>query len=260
MEEVSTEIAKTERTAADYVNAANAVIDLAEIAVSLIPGGGTVAQVAAKAVKYAPVARQVVGKLPDVAPIAKQAAGALQEKAPDAINVGAGKVFGAMKGAASSVGEKGSAVGSAIHNAAEARAQEKARKEARRVLLDGAGIRMSVGQFLENWETQQRLSAQADDGYLSYCGCYAIATYASAVKKDDYGSFRDIFIGKSTDMGSSIHADITGRGNIDVYADVKYKQHVYVLLFPCTEDKLDKLERSLIVALDADASYNKGNA
>lgn len=40
-------------------------------------------------------------------------------------------------------------------------------------------------------------------------------------------------------------------------ADVKYKQHMYILVYPCAPDKLDELEASLITALDADQSYNK---
>ena len=58
-------------------------------------------------------------------------------------------------------------------------------------------------------------------------------------------------------MGEAIHDDLIGLGNVDVYADVKYKQHVYILLYPCPMDKIDELETSLIAALDADASYNK---
>ena len=45
-----------------------------------------------------------------------------------------------------------------------------------------------------------------------------------------------------------------------MYADVKYKQHVYVLLYPCEPEKLDVLEASLITALDADTSYNAPRA
>ena len=239
------------------MNAANAVIDLAEIAVSFIPGGSAVAQVATKAVKYAPIARKAVGKIPDVAPVAKRAAGVLQERVPDAVGAGAGKVAGVVKGAASAVGAKGREVGGSIKGAAEARAQKRARAEARRALLDGAGVRLSSEQFLENWATQQTLKEATDQGYLAYPGCYAVATYDSAVKKGDVGSIRDIFIGQATNLGASIYGDLTGKGNVDVYADVKYKQHVYVLLYPCAPDKLDALESSLITALDADESYNK---
>lgn len=244
------------RSAEDYVNAANAVIDIAEIAVQFIPGGGAAAAVASKAVKYAPIARKVIEKLPDVAPIAKRAAEVVQEKAPDAVGAKAGKASDVMKGVAAAAGERGQAAADAIKKSFDARAQEKARREARRALLDGAGIRMSVEQFKDNWTTQEKIGAQATEGYLSYCGCYAIVTYSHAVKKDDYSLFRDIYIGKSTNMGLSIHADITGGGNPDVYADVKYKQHVYVLLYPCAPNKLDVLASSLIAALDADSSYN----
>ena len=243
------------RSAEDYVNAANAVIDIAEIAVSFIPGGSAAATVATKALKYAPKARLIINHLPDVAPVAGQVASKIQEKAPDVLGGRAEKLFGAARGAAAAVGEKGQAAGDAIRKSFDAREQEKARHEARRVLLDGAGIRMSAAQFLENWGTQEKLD-QASGGYLAYCGCYAIAIYPSAVKKDDYGSFRDIYIGSSENMGASIHADIIGVGNVDVYADVKYKQHVHVLLYPCEPAKLDVLESSLITALDADASYN----
>lgn len=244
------------RTAEDYVNAVNAVIDIAEIAVSFIPGGGAAAKVATKAIRYAPAARKLVSKIPDVAPIAGQVAGKLQQKAPDAVGEQAEKLAGAAKGVAAAVGERGHAASDAIKKSFDARAQEKARREARRALLDGAGIRMSVQQFMENRATQAKLSDRAGNDYLAYCGCYAIATYAGSVKKDDYGSFRDIYIGKSQNMGQSIFADVIGAGNVDVYADVKYKQHVYVLLYPCEPEKLDVLEASLITALDADASYN----
>ena len=114
---------------------------------------------------------------------------------------------------------------------------------------------MPVERFLENWELQKTVSGA--EGYLDFAGCYAIATYGRAVKKDDYSEYRDIYVSKSNRMGSSIYDDLSGRGNPDVYADVKYKQDVYVLLFPCEESRLDQLEHSLVVALDADASYNK---
>lgn len=246
------------RSADDYINAANAVIDIVDIAVGLIPGGGAAVKVAAKAVKYAKLARPALEKLPEAAPLVQKAAGALHDKVPDIVGESASKAAKAVRGAAGAVGERGGAVVASVRDAADARAQEKARREARRALLDGAGIRMSVSQFIENCKTQEKLDPIG--GYLAYCGCYAMATYSGAIKKDDYSSFRDIFIGKSKNMGESILADITGRGNVDVYADIKYKQHVYVLLYPCALENLDELESSLITALDADRSYNAEKA
>ena len=73
--------AAPKRSAEDYVNAANAVIDIAEIAVSFIPGGSAAATVATKALKYALKARLIINHLPNVAPVAEQVASKTQEKA-----------------------------------------------------------------------------------------------------------------------------------------------------------------------------------
>lgn len=147
--------------------------------------------------------------------------------------------------------------GGYVQEKMDARAQAKAHREARRALCDGAGIRMSAATFLGNWDADQKAHRDGSGGYLNYCGCYAITTYSSSVRKDDYGGYRDVYVGSSSNMGASIHADLVGLGNIDVNADVKYKQTVYVLLYPCPEERVDQLRMSLITALDADASYNK---
>ena len=199
----------------------------------------------------------MVNKLPDVAPIAKQAADSLQDKAPDAMAAGADKVRGAMKSAADAAVVRGRAVGDSVKEGVEAREREKARKAARRALLDGAGNQMSVDQFLQNWEIQNGLAIQPGGGYMGFSGCYVIATYAHAVKKGDFSKFRDLYVAKAENIGASIFRDLTGKGNVDVYADVKYKQSVYILVYPCPAEKLDELEASLITALDADRSYNR---
>lgn len=243
----------TSRSANEYIAAANAAIDILEKAVYLLPDRNPAVKVVKRVL---PAAKQIAGKLPYVAPLAQKAIETFRDKAPNAVSVGVDKVANVMQGAAGAIGERAQAAGDVIKNAFDAKAQEKARREARRVLLDGAGIRMSAQQFLDNWKTQEKLGAQAGN-YFDYCGCYAIATYGSAIRKDDYNAFRDIFIGASPNMGKSIRADFIGGGNPDVYADVKYKQHVYVLLYPCPEERLEELRISLITALDADSSYNK---
>ena len=258
----SQDIPSAERSAEMYVDAVNAVIGLAGMAVPLLVPGGKAAAVAGAVVKAAPVIQGVANQLPKIAPVvapaAKKVVGAAAEKAPDAVAAGFGKVAAAAKGAAEAAGGAAAGARNAVQGAIDIRAQEKARKLARRTLLDGAGIRMSSASFMENWDVQSKLQeGSTGEGYLNYCGCYVIITCDGAVHKDDYSKYREIYVGKSTDMGASIHDDFVGKGNADVYADVKYKQHVYVLLYPCSEDKLDQLEESLITALDADASYNR---
>ncbi len=254
------------RSAEDYENALDVALSLAEGALAFVPvPQAKAAAVALGVVQKAviPLARKNAGTIQAAAaPLADKAVHAAKnaaEKAPESIARNASKVADTAKGAAQAIGGVATAATSGIRekvrNSTDRRAQERARKEARRVLLDGAGTRMEVERFIENWNLQASVSDEK--GYLDFTGCYAVATYGHAVKREDYSDFRDIYIGKSTNMGQSIHDDITGKGNPDVYADVKYQQDVYVLLFPCKEDKLDQLERSLVVALDADASYNR---
>lgn len=248
------------RSADMYIDAVNAVIELVGMAVPFLASGGRAAVVADAVVKAAPVARAAAEKLPKIAPVlapaAKKAADVVADKVPGAVGEGAGKVAEAAKGAAGALGGAVGAARNAAKDAADIRAQEKARKLARKTLLDGAGIRMSAEKFLENWDVQSKVPGTHED-YLPYSGCYVIITCDSAVHKDDYSRYRELFVGKSGNMGTAIHDDFTGRGNPDVYADVKYKQHVYVLLFPCEKEKIDELEASLITALDADESYNR---
>lgn len=259
----SQDIPTTKRSADMYVDAVNAVIGLAGMAVPMLVPGGKAAAVAGAVVKAAPVIQGVANQLPKIAPVvapaAKKVVGAAAEKAPDAVAAGFGKVAAAAKGAAEAAGGAAAGARNAVQGAIDVRAQEKARMLARKTLLDGAGIRMSSTSFMENWDVQSKLQeGSTGEDYLNYCGCYVIITCDGAVHKDDYSKYREIYVGKSMNMGASIHDDFVGKGNADVYADVKYKQHVYVLLYPCSEDKLGQLERSLITALDADASYNRG--
>ena len=250
-----------ERSAQDYADAMNAVLDIAEIAVGFIPGVGAAAkaaQVAPKAIRFA---RGAAAAIPAVAPVVGPAAKKVADHAPEAvgqrIDTAATAVGGLFKGVAGAVGGAVDAAGSAVKGALDEKAQEEARRAARKAILDGAGVRMSVATFRDNWDMNANVAPVSAGSYLNYCGCYVLAVYGSTVKKDDYGTFRDIYVGASTDMGKSIHDDISGKGNIDIYADVKYKQHVYMMLYPCAEDKLEALKDSLVTALDADKSYNR---
>lgn len=245
------------RGAADYRMAVNAVIDILEQADKVVPKDGKLAAIVRAAKTVAPYARQVLEIAPAIAPAAEQAVAVIREKAPDAVNDAADKVVSVAKGAGGAVAERGKAMSNAVHDAFESRAQAKARVEARRALLDGAGNKLEVKDFEKTWEMQRNLSQGDDsDNVFACCGCYAIASYPTTVKKGNYHKFQGIYVGKSRDIFQSIHDDVIGKGSVDVYADVKYKQHVYVFMYPCVEDKLEELEASLIAALDADESYN----
>lgn len=249
------------RSADIYIDAVNSAIAFAEMAIPpLKMRGGKIAVAAGTVETAVPYIRAATVQLPKiapaVAPIATKVVNAAADKVPEAVGESANRVADAAKGAAGALSGAVSAAQNTTQSAMEARAQKKARELARKTLLDGAGIRLSADKFLENWDIQAEAPGD-HEGYLPYPGCYVVITCDGPVRKDDYSRYRELYVGKSEHMGAAIHDDFTGRGNPDVYADVKYKQHVYVLLYPCEKDRIDGLEASLITALDADGSYNR---
>ena len=291
-----------------FVPGASAARGVAKIATKAIPIARQATNVAQKVVEANPdLADKAVAKTKEAASAAakvardaganaaKAAPGAFEKaghafgggfgKARETLKGAAGKAAGVAGKAAGVAGMAAGAAGSVAHGAAEkvkdaaaSREEEKARREARRVVLEGAGVRLTPEKFFENWNqhafvAQSGASAAegvatldpashpqasaAVSGYLAYPGCYVVLTFGRGVKQDDYGKFRDVFVGASANMGAAIRADFVGLGDPDVYADVKYKQDVRVLVFPCAEENIDRLRQSLIVALDADMSYNR---
>lgn len=50
---------------------------------------------------------------------------------------------------------------------------------------------------------------------------------------------------------------LCGFGNVDVYADFKFKRPMMILLFPCEEKDLESRYEALVRDLQAESSYNK---
>lgn len=122
--------------------------------------------------------------------------------------------------------------------------------------MDYAFGTLSVKNFMKNYEEHAKLSGESGDEYINQSGCYIFLVLGKKPGAQLY-DYRAVYVGASTNLGKSIKDEIEGRGNIDVYADVKYDQNVHVLFYPCAEDELERIKGSLIIALDADESYNK---
>ncbi len=256
----------SKRTEADYAEALSTILDIADIALSFVPGGGAAKGVAKYAFKAAKVAKPVVSGArtavannPELAGKAAQAVSAASsaaaQSAPD-VMAKAGGMFSKVK---NSIGSAASAATSTVKEKAQeasaVREEMKSREEARRALLEGAGLRLEADKFLENWKASS-LGADTNQ-YLAFPGCYVALTFGKLSRKSDFARFRDVYVGGADYVGEAIWKDLVGLGNPDVYADVKYDQDVQLLVFPCDASKVEALRDSIIVALDADESYNR---
>ena len=80
-----------------------------------------------------------------------------------------------------------------------------------------------------------------------YVGVYVLYN----VDKDMY------YVGQAKKLFHRINQHFTGRGNGDVYADVKYGKYVFVKLFPCPKSDMNDLECRLIESFNGLQSYNR---
>lgn len=88
-------------------------------------------------------------------------------------------------------------------------------------------------------------------------GCYAIMRFDDKDDFEDLCSYRDVYVGAGKNMAESVHAQLSGRGNLYVHADVVYGQPLQVLFFPCEAYQIYDYRESLIEDLGAEDSYNK---
>lgn len=185
------------------------------------------------------------------APVAKKAAGA-----GAAAGVKVAGIFGAAAaGVAKVAGDASDSAADAMKAASERRAQEKAVADARQQLLQNALSRMSVVDFKAEWEKAVAISGILP---LKTPGYFVIATYKGKPGDSKLYDYKNVFVARSEDMGTSVQAHLSGTGDPDVYADAKYSQPMLIFAFPDfdTEDDNNETLRQFIQALGADESYN----
>lgn len=116
----------------------------------------------------------------------------------------------------------------------------------------------------EEFENSWIISEQEQTGYKynDFPGCYVIMIFRKPVHGKRFYGYDNIYIGQSVNVCKRVHNHFNGKGNGDVYADVKNGMHVYVRFVPVKEKKLNDMETALIEAFHATDSYNqtKGGA
>ena len=122
------------------------------------------------------------------------------------------------------------------------------------------------GKFLyyKDFENKWIISddSETSDGpagfkYTDGPGCYVITIYKRPVRGKKWDDYENIYIGQSVNIFKRVHNHFNGKGNGDVYADIKYGKYVYVRFIRCKKEEMNDLERNLISAFDATSSYNK---
>lgn len=160
------------------------------------------------------------------------------------------------KQAADSLGEARDSFLSKGQAIKDKREQQKSLEAARKKAVASSLPPISAKEFFENFENSVTSVADLSDGYMAIAGCYAIATMKSTREKDP-SAYEDVYVGCGKSMGFSIYTQICGFGNVDVYADFKFKKPMMILLFPCEEKDLESHYEALVRDLQAENSYNK---
>lgn len=260
--------AQDNRSSRDYEQAVDQVLDLVEVAMRFAAEkDARLLAILAAIKKVRPLIHDAVKLAPQVADVAKPvvnlARKGIQEaadKLPDAAAKGASEAAHTAKKAAEDARHKAqdaaNAIAEPMRKAARERDRKKAQLAARKALLEGAIKAVSTAAFLETWGAQGKLEDGIISSLFDYTGCYVILFFDKKVKGEDYCRYQDVYVGTAERLGQGVHDELSGLGNADVYADVKFKRPSYVLLYPCESDKLEELRSSLIIALDADDSYN----
>lgn len=113
-------------------------------------------------------------------------------------------------------------------------------------------------EFEQNWISIRRGNrGVAGYKYFESPGCYVITMYSYPVQNGNYTNYENIYIGQSTNVCQRVHNHFHGKGNGDVYADIKYGKYAYVQILPCRAEEMNALEIQLIQAFDATKSYNR---
>lgn len=143
----------------------------------------------------------------------------------------------------------------AMKASAERRARQKELEEARQQLLQSATAKMKADDFEAEWEKAQQAGSMSP---LKSPGYFVVAVYKNKPHDGKLYDYKDVFVSRSENMGASIHRHLTGEGNPDVYADMKYGCHMLVFAFPDFDFEDDNNETlcQFVTALRADVSYN----
>lgn len=139
------------------------------------------------------------------------------------------------------------------------KAHKKELEEARNRAITSSISSVSAEEFFRSFEANISDVNDLKTGYMAISGCYVILTMKSNREKD-LSEYKDVYVGCSDTIGFDVYSQLCGFGNVDVYADFKFKQPMKILIYPCDSDQLESRYASLVQDFQSVSSYNKWEA
>lgn len=186
--------------------------------------------------------------LPYVEPTVKKYGPIVAEQ----ISQKAGQAGNAVKGFQGAVFEKAQQI-------KDNKAHKKELEEARNRAITSSISSVSAEEFFRSFEANISDVNDLKTGYMAISGCYVILTMKSNREKD-LSEYKDVYVGCSDTIGFDVYSQLCGFGNVDVYADFKFKQPMKILIYPCDSDQLESRYASLVQDFQSASSYNKWEA
>lgn len=177
--------------------------------------------------------------------------GAASTSAADA-GAGAGASSAAGAGAVSAAASASSS--SAVASPEVDPETERVILAAKQETLASCAYAHNAADFKKDYDAASAAGVQLPV-HLAQPGCFVVLKMPNPYVKD-LARYEEVYVGSGMLLGEAVYEQLVGEGNPDVYADFKYKQALEILLYPCEEGQIRDLKLSLIVNLQAFASYN----
>jgi hypothetical protein len=129
------------------------------------------------------------------------------------------------------------------------------RKKSVQLILDSASLRLSASDLAEK-AGGKPVPAEDTLGAIAGPGCYIALTFER--EPHDLASIdrpRGGYVGTSRDMRHDALAHVSGAGNADIYADVKYGKSVYFYFYPTASAAMDARARHFVSELGPLVTY-----
>ena len=127
--------------------------------------------------------------------------------------------------------------------------EEYARKYNAKILFTN-GKTDSINEFIMHDDFLKK------EFYSDYSGCYVILIF-NKVPNAEFSNYCDVYCGQSQTVLHRVKKHLSGYGNGNIFADIKYGKKAFIKILPCKLEQMNDLEKYLIEKYNATKSYNK---